>query len=206
MSTSRRTLLAAAGASIAAADLVAAKPDVAAPLTDGAIADAVAALVRRSAEYNAALMRGDIDRYRALITLSDDFTLMSPFGGKPTHGRDMTPERMQAMGRFFRNGNLDQEVVASYGSADMVVLAIIERSHVEVGGLPAQDWALRVTLVYRRDGADWRLVHRHADPLVAGVSLDQAAVLARGWSVAPVAPATPFRRADPPDRHPPVDG
>jgi ketosteroid isomerase-like protein len=191
MSTSRRTLLAAAGASIAAADLGAAKPDAAAPPTDGAIVDAVAALVRRSADHNAALMRGDIDRYRALITLSDDFTLMSPFGGKPTHGRDMTPERMQAMGRFFRNGNLDQEVIATYGSADMVVLAIIERSHVEVGGLPAQDWALRVTLVYRRDGADWRLVHRHADPLVAGVSLDEAAALARGGSVAAAAPAAP---------------
>ena len=191
MSTSRRTLLAAAGASIAGADLAAAKPDVAAPPTDGAIADAVAALVRRSAEYNAALMRGDIDRYRALITLSEDFTLMSPFGGKPTHGRDLTPERMQAMGRFFRNGNLDQEVIASYGSADMVVLVIIERSHVEVGGLPAQDWELRVTLVYRRDGADWRLVHRHADPLVAGVSLDAAAALARGGSVAAASPAAP---------------
>ena len=46
--------------------------------------------------------------------------------------------------------------------------------------LPAQDWALRVTLVYRREGAEWRLAHRHADPLAAGVSLEQAAALARG--------------------------
>jgi 3'-phosphoadenosine 5'-phosphosulfate sulfotransferase len=38
-------------------------------------------LIQRSAESNAALMRGDIDGYRALITLTDDFTLMSPFGG-----------------------------------------------------------------------------------------------------------------------------
>lgn len=188
MSTSRRTLLAAAGASIATSDLVAAKPGVAAQRTDGASADAVAGLIHRSAESNAALMRGDIDRYRELITLSDDFTLMSPFGGAPTHGRDMTPERLQAMGRFFRNGNLDQELIASYRSADVVVLALIERSHVEVGGLPAQDWALRVTLVYRRDASDWRLVHRHADPLVAGISLDQAAVLARGAPAAPAAP------------------
>ena len=65
----------------------------------------------------------------------------------------MTSERWEAMGRFFRNGTLEQEVVQSYGSADMVVLAVIERSHVEVGGLPAQDWPLRVTLVYRREGS-----------------------------------------------------
>jgi hypothetical protein len=60
-----------------------------------------------------------------------------------------------------------------------VVLALIERARVEVGRLPSQDWALRVTLVYRRDGTEWRLVHRHADPLVGGISVPQAAALAR---------------------------
>ena len=92
----------------------------------------------------------------------------------------MTGERWEAMGRFFRNGALQQEVVQSYGSADMVVLAIIERAHVEVGGLSAQDWSLRVTLVYRREGSEWRLAHRHADPLVEGISLEQTAAIARG--------------------------
>ena len=80
---------------------------------------------------------------------------------------------------FFKNGTLTQEVVQTYASADMVVLAVIERSNVEVGGLPAQEWALRVTLVYRREGAQWRLAHRHADPLAPGISLEQAAALAR---------------------------
>jgi hypothetical protein len=50
----------------------------------------------------------------------------------------------------------------------------------EVGGLPDQDWPLRVTQIYRRDGSDWLLAHRHADPLVHAVGLEQAAVLARG--------------------------
>jgi ketosteroid isomerase-like protein len=62
----------------------------------------------------------------------------------------------------------------------MVVLAVIERQHGQVGGLPEQDWSLRVTLVYRRDESEWRLVHRHADPLVHGISLEQLAALARG--------------------------
>jgi ketosteroid isomerase-like protein len=140
----------------------------------------VAELIKRSAESNAALMRGDIEAYRALITLTDDFTLMSPFGGTPSRGSEMSEERWQAMGRFFRNGTLKQELVQSYASADMVVLAIIERARVEVGGLPAQDWPLRVTLVYRKEGAEWRLAHRHADALVGGISLEHAAALARG--------------------------
>ena len=142
--------------------------------------EAVTELIRRSAEANAALMCGDIDKYRALIPHADDYTLMAPFGGTPTRGSDMTDERWEASGRFFRNGTFEQEVVESYASADMVVLAIIERCHVEAGGLPAQDWPLRVTLVYRREGSEWRLAHRHADPLVKGISLEQAAALARG--------------------------
>lgn len=180
MPASRRSILAAAGAGLAALEIASAAGG-SAQADEGLVGDkAVAALVRRSADSNAALMRGDIDRYRALIALTHDFTLMSPFGGTPTRGADMTRERWEAMGRFFRNGTFEQHVVQAYGSADMVVLAIIERAHVEVGGLPAQEWPLRVTLVYRRDGAEWKLAHRHADPLVTGVSLEQAAALARG--------------------------
>lgn len=124
-------------------------------------------------------MRGDIAAYRALITLTEDFTLFSPFGGKPTRASDMSDERWTAMGRFFRNGTLRQELVQAYASDDMVVLAVIEHGHGEVGGLPAQDWPLRVTLVYRRHGTEWRLAHRHADPLVSAITLEEAASLAR---------------------------
>ena len=155
----------------------AALPDAAgAPDADGA----AAGLLRRSEAANAALMRGDVARYRALAPFAPDFTLMSPFGGVPSRASDYTEARMQALGRFFANGSFGQEVVRTYASADMVVLALIERAHVEVGGLPAQDWALRVTLVYRREGGDWRLAHRHADPLAHGIPLAQAAALAAG--------------------------
>ena len=57
---------------------------------------------------------------------------------------------------------------------------MIEQQHAEVGGLPDQDWSLRVTEIYRRDGSEWELVHRHADPLVHRITLEQAAALARG--------------------------
>ena len=179
MSVTRRSIFAPAGAALVLAPI--AQSTASADALEGSVAnEAVAELIRRSAEANAALMRGDIDGYRALNPHTDDYTLMSPFGGTPTRGPDITEERWEAIGRFFRNGTFEQEVVQSYGSGDMVVLAIIERCHVEAGGLPAQEWLLRVTLVYRREGSDWRLAHRHADPLVKGVSLEQAAALARG--------------------------
>lgn len=167
MPASRRSVLAAAGAALTSFDVAATGAD-----------DTIQALIKLSKESNAALMRGDIERYQDLISLTDDFTIMAPFGGKPSRRVELTGERMQAMGRFFKNGTLEQEVIASYGCSDMVVLALIERAHVEVGGLPPQPWALRVTLVYRREGTGWRLAHRHADPLVSGITLEQAAALA----------------------------
>lgn len=142
--------------------------------------DPVQTLIARSEAGHGALMRGDLAGYQAAITMSDDFTIMAPFGGPVSHRAAFTPERMAAMAAYFRNGSFAQEVVETYASADMVVLVLIERQHVEVGGLPAQDWPLRVTLVYTRAGEGWELAHRHADPLVAPISLEQAAALARG--------------------------
>lgn len=138
--------------------------------------------VRLAADYdraNAALMKGDSAGWMEGIGgLTDDFVLMAPFGGEPSRAADYDAERIARMGRFFRNGNFNQQLVASYASRDMVVLATIERSEVEVGGLPRQPWALRVTSVFMRQGKGWALAHRHADPLVAGVTLEQAAALA----------------------------
>ena len=95
-------------------------------------------------------------------------------------GVDASDEALDALERFFQGGEAELDVVQTHASGDLVVLVAIERQHGRVGGLPDQDWSLRVTLVFRRDGATWRLVHRHADPLVHGVSLEQLAALARG--------------------------
>ncbi|HET6266362.1 MAG TPA: nuclear transport factor 2 family protein [Acidobacteriota bacterium] len=140
----------------------------------------IAKLVQLSAEANSALIQGDIDGYLARIVHAQDYTLMAPFGGQPTVGFDASTEHRAAMGRFFKSGNLKQEVVATYYSGDLAVLVTIEHVRAEVGELPEQDWSLRVTQVFRREGSEWRLAHRHADPLVNSLSLEQAAALARG--------------------------
>ena len=180
MSHSRRSVLAAGATGLASLAANAEPPLAHAQDTNNQDTHAVVTdLIWRSEKANAALMRGDIETYLSLIAVSNDFTLMSPFGGKPSHG-SYSRERWTEIGKFFKNGALKQELVQAYGSADMVVLAIIEHGEGEVGGLPRQEWPLRVTLVYRRDGPKWLLVHRHADPLAKGITLQQSAELARG--------------------------
>lgn len=152
-------------------------------MVQGNVTDAdVNELVRRTAEAASAYICGDIRRYLTLIKHGDNYTLMPPYGGEPRRGFDDSEEALEATARNFRGGEADLELVQSYASGDMAVLVAIERQHGEVGGFPDQDWSLRVTLVFWREGSEWRLVHRHADPLVNAISMEQMAALARGQS------------------------
>lgn len=149
-------------------------------MTDERITDdELAELVRRTEDATSAWMRGDMEGYLALTRHIQGFTLMPPTGGAPARYEDRA-ESIRAAAGYFQGGeaNLELEQVHAWG--DTVVLVMIERQHGQVGGLPDQDWSLRVTQVYRRDGSEWQVVHRHADPLVHGIELEQAAELARG--------------------------
>jgi ketosteroid isomerase-like protein len=142
----------------------------------------ITSLAERCQDAAAALIRGDVRRYLSLFVHADDYTLIPPFGGPPRHGFDTSEDAVEQLSRFFAGGEAQVDVVQSYASGDLVVLVVIERQHGKVGGLPDQDWSLRVTMLFRREGDDWLLVHRHADPLVREIDLSRAAALARGDS------------------------
>jgi ketosteroid isomerase-like protein len=150
-------------------------------MAQGSVSDEeMAELVRHAAEATSAYIRGDMGTYLTHIAHAEDYTLMPPTGGEPVRGFDGSNEANEARTRMFRGGEAELEVFGTYTSGDMVVLVAIERQHGEVGDLPDQDWSLRVTLVFRRDESGWRLVHRHADPLVHEIGMDQLSSLASG--------------------------
>jgi ketosteroid isomerase-like protein len=151
-------------------------------MTHPAINDAdLGKLVERVREATGALMQGDVRRYLALVNHAPDYTLMPPNGGPTVHGFDSSAASLEAMERTFAGGgDGDLELVQQYASGDLAVLVGVERQHGPVGGLPDQDCSLRVTLVFRREDSDWRLVHRHADALVHPISMEQLSLLARG--------------------------
>jgi ketosteroid isomerase-like protein len=154
------------------------------PIGPAVAEDALAGLIKAAAEKNAAFMRGDMQRWSSLTRIAPDFTLMQPFGGPPSHGFDTSPKRLAELAQYFQNGQTELEVAQTYAGEGLVVLVMIERQSAEVGGLPKQDWSLRVTEVYRKSGTQWQLAHRHADPLVRRITLQHAAVLCRGGSEA----------------------
>jgi ketosteroid isomerase-like protein len=146
------------------------------PITESDVADLVAQ-VEESAD---ALMACDVDRYLAFIHHAEDYTLLNPAGGPARRGFDDSPESRRAMAQMFQSGSAKLELIETYASGDLVVLVTLERNHGVVGGLPEQDWSLRVTWVFRRTQSGWELVHRHADPLVHPITAEQLAALAHG--------------------------
>ena len=127
-----------------------------------------------------AWMRGDSGGYRELIAHTDDFTIMGPFGGPTAKGFDTWAKRAPAMEKNFQRGQSRVRLVQSYTSRDLLVLVLNEEQRGEIAGGPEQSWSLRVTQVYRRENGKWRVVHRHADPLVRLLSVQEGAALARG--------------------------
>ncbi|XVU28711.1 YybH family protein [Actinoplanes sp. CA-054009] len=139
----------------------------------------LAPLLDRLAAAARCLIRGDAHGYFDPLPHAADYTLMSPYGGDVQHGADLTDEAVAGIADWFRGGEADTEIVAVHHSGDLAVLVVVEHQHGRVGGLE-QDWSLRVTLAFRRDGDRWLLVHRHADALTHPVTHEALAALARG--------------------------
>ena len=139
----------------------------------------LAELIRDTDEAAAAWMRGDMDRYLALTHHARGFTLMDPSGG-PARRFENRAEEFKGWKSPFANGEARLEHVETHVWGDTAVLVMIERQHGEVAGLPDQDWSARVTHVYRREGGQWLLVHRHADLLARPLDPQLMALLARG--------------------------
>jgi ketosteroid isomerase-like protein len=64
-------------------------------------------------------------------------------------------------------GAVQVELIACHVTADLAYTVAIERGSVRpTGGQEFAPKALRVTEIFRREGTNWKLIHRHADPLV----------------------------------------
>ena len=150
-------------------------------MTDDQVTEAdVSELVELMRDAASAYIGGEMRRYFELMQHADDFTLMDPFGGETQRHVPVTDARIAELEGLFQGGECALEVVETYASGNLAVLVVVERQTGTVGPYPPQDWSLRATIVFRRDAGVWRLVHRHADPLVHPITFDQVSELARG--------------------------
>lgn len=142
--------------------------------------DEVSTLLQGWEEAARAYVRDDVDLYLEVVHHARGFTLMAPFGGPASVHEDRRAEVRSWDGTGITGGDARLEHVQTHAWGDTVVLVMIERQHGRPAGLPERDLSMRVTHVYRRLGAQWQLVHRHADPLVRPRTPDEVSGLFDG--------------------------
>lgn len=121
-------------------------------------------LLERCRRDHSSWINGDGSPY----ALPDDGTILGALGGYSRGGHD-TAERQKGVAAQWRSGAGDVELINGGVSGDLAWLVMIERSTVTLttdAPRAHRRWDLRVTEIFRRSGAEWMRVHRHADPLV----------------------------------------
>ena len=120
----------------------------------------------RLSQAEKALLNGDPAPWLAMWSTQDPVTL---FGvNETTHGADAVHRAFHWQMSWFTNCTAHSfELVAAGVSGDLAYTVMLEYATVSVGGGPVESLTTRATHVYRREGGEWKIVHRHSDqPLV----------------------------------------
>jgi ketosteroid isomerase-like protein len=111
-------------------------------------------------------VKGDDKRVMEFFSRLDDVTLANPLG-PPVRGPEEVRKVAAAGAAQLRDGSIRAfEEVSRYSTSDLGYVVQIERAQAKLGGSEdTSPIALRVTMIFRREGDTWRVVHRHADPI-----------------------------------------
>lgn len=108
-----------------------------------------------------ALHDGDAAPRRALWSRREPVSVLGAW--RSAHGQQELDELFSALASSFSNcTSYDVELQAYDVVGDMGYTAGLEHTSASVEGQP-RTYTLRATQVYRREGGEWRVAHRHAD-------------------------------------------
>jgi ketosteroid isomerase-like protein len=123
-------------------------------------------LIERQHEAVDRFTKGDHEPLAALWSRADDVTLGNPFGPF-VRGFEAVNQTMERAAALYRDGRaLGFDRLAEHVGEDVAFLVEVERVEAKMGGrTEVSPVSLRCTSIFRREEGDWRLVHRHADPI-----------------------------------------
>ena len=121
-------------------------------------------------QYHLALgefVKGNPEPVKELFSHGEDVSLANPLG-PPARGWEQVAQAIERAASNFRDGEMVAfEYVAKYVTPELAYAVWLERANVKMGGM--EDFApstLRVTMVFRPEDGTWKVVHRHADPII----------------------------------------
>ena len=112
------------------------------------------------------LVKGNPEPVKELTSHRDDVTLANPFA-PPAHGWDEVAVATERAASNFRDGeNIGFEDIERYVTPELAYVVRIERAKAKVGGREEiTPITLRATMIFRPEDGEWKMVHRHADPI-----------------------------------------
>jgi ketosteroid isomerase-like protein len=113
-----------------------------------------------------AFVTGDPEPKKRLYSRGDDATLANPLG-PPARGWNQIAETLERAASQVREGEVvGIERISGYATADLAYIVEIEHNRMKIGGATEiVSFSLRATTIFRREDGEWRIVHRHADPI-----------------------------------------
>jgi ketosteroid isomerase-like protein len=142
--------------------------------SDAATDSSFRAFLSRWERAQARFINGDPSQWKQNASHESDVTIFGAFGGREKGWNEVGPRNDWASSQFKDIGaNQTIEYLNTRTSGDLAFTVSIERQLAQLASQQkATARALRVTQVFRREGGIWKLLHRHADPLVDRVSAE----------------------------------
>ncbi|GAC1645634.1 MAG: hypothetical protein NVS9B11_16970 [Candidatus Dormibacteraceae bacterium] len=109
-----------------------------------------------------AMAAGDPSVRLGLWSRSDDATLFGAWGPCKKGWGEIEPV-IRWVGTRFANGDLRYESVVAWSDGDLGLTVGYERGETVLDGQIAKPMTIRVTHGWRRQGGEWKIIHRHGD-------------------------------------------
>jgi len=115
-----------------------------------------------------AFVRGDPELQKKLFSRRDDVSLANPLG-LPARGWSAVEQTMERAVSQLREGEpINFERISGYVGTELAYTVEIERARAKVGGSDeVSPISLRVTTIFRLEDGQWKVLHRHADPITS---------------------------------------
>ena len=128
--------------------------------------DEVDRLIERFDLAQGEFMKGNPEPVKKLFSHREDVTLANPLG-PPAHGWEQVAATMEHAASQFRDGKIGvYETIEKNVTPELAYVVRVERAEAKVGGSEdSAPIALRVTMIFRPEEDEWKIVHRHADPI-----------------------------------------
>ena len=112
-------------------------------------------------------LKGNVEPMNNLFSHGEDVTLNNPLS-PPAHGWERVAATIERAASQFRDGDIVAiENQEKHVTPELAYVVRVERAKAKVGG--SEDIiapiALRVTMIFRPEDGEWKIVHRHADPI-----------------------------------------